>query len=420
MLTKLGEQHERVSETGPATSRFQTVLVLLLAVATGIVFIDRLGITFVFADMKAEMGLRNAQLGSLMAITSFAWAAASIFFSYLSDRMGGRGKLLIISCMIVFSLMTGFTGLMKTFAGMLAVRFLIGVFEGPMIPLIQSTVVRISSPRRLGTNLAIVIAGGGLLGAALPPLVLGTLAASLGWRHSFVLLAIPGLGLALLLAFILPRDRSARTAETAKPTIAEAIALFRIRNVWLGAIGAITLIGWAITVASFLPLYLHDAVGLSNSTRMAALAAFGLTGGIGGIVAPALSDFFSRKACLLLATGAAVISSVFLVLSAGNPVLLYPALIFWFIAGGGLTIMVYIIPGESVPGRLTATTYAALLAVGEIAGGATAPAIGGVLADRYGLPATLWFTVVVATAAVTVALAMREPPRRQASDATPK
>ena len=100
----------------------ENLLILLLACTAGLVFLDRFGIAFVFPQISSELKLGNAQLGSLMGITAVTWAISSIVFSYLSDRLGGRPKVIMISCMIGFSLMTGFIGIATSYTEILILR----------------------------------------------------------------------------------------------------------------------------------------------------------------------------------------------------------------------------------------------------------------------------------------------------------
>ena len=184
----------------------ETGIVLLLAVAAGLVFLDRIGIAFVFPAIRDELGLSNAQLGMSMAVTSIAWAFSTIIFCFLSDVLGGRAKLFVVLSLVAFSVATALIGLAYSFAALLAIRALIGALEGPAIPLMQSIVARISSPHRVGLNLGIVTGGLGLLGGALPPVLMVGLAASFGWRGAFFVLAVPGFLLAVLVAWLVERD----------------------------------------------------------------------------------------------------------------------------------------------------------------------------------------------------------------------
>jgi len=53
-------------------------------------------------------------------------------------------------------------------------------------------------------------------------------------------------------------------------------------------------------------------------------------------------------------------------------------------------LAIVLVPTESVPPRLAATAIGLATLVGEIFGGALAPAVAGQVGDRFGLAAPLW------------------------------
>ena len=65
-------------------------------------------------------------------------------------------------------------------------RLLMGLFEGPTLPLIQSFIAKESTPSRLGLNMGILQSfGSTLFGMILAPIILVALANELGWRSAF-------------------------------------------------------------------------------------------------------------------------------------------------------------------------------------------------------------------------------------------
>lgn len=391
----------------PRLSTNENVLVTLMFFAAGIVFLDRFGIAFAFPFIGPDLHLNNAQLGLSISATAFAWAISSILFSIISDRLGGRKKVIIVTSLIVFSLATGLTGLAHGFGSLIAIRILIGFAEGPALPLIQSAVVAASSEHRRGRNLGIVIAGTGLIGGALPPVLVGLLAGSIGWRSTFPLIAIPGLIIAALVAVFMKEDRSHHTAGDKFSLFAFKQALAN-RNVVLAVIGAICLIGYTITLAAFAPLFLSKSHTFGPGRAALILTLFGLAGAVSNIVMPSLSDRIGRKPAFLISALGAVLIPIVYIAGQNRFPLLFLAVLLGIAASGALTIMMYVIPGESVPRALAASTFAVLIAVGETLGGTAGPAIGGALADRYGLAAALVFCAALAAVSLLAGLFVRE------------
>ncbi len=401
------------STAGCAGGWYENALVAVLSLSAGLVFLDRLGIVFVFPQIQHELGLDHAQLGLLMGITSLTWALSSIVISFLSDALGGRAKLIIVICVVGFSCATGLIAVTHSFAGLLAARALAGLFFGPAVPLMQSVVAKSSSPRRLGINMGLVIGGVALFGTALPPILIVVLAAAFGWHNAFLCLAAPGILLAVILALIIKPDApAAQTGPGAeRTTLREAFSLLVNRNVALALVGGMALIGFLITFASFSPLFLVQDSAMSTTMRTIVLTAMGLAGAVGNLFAPALSDRLPRKACAIAATACTMVLPATLVLMRGHHAAVPLVLAAQFVAGGGMTMVIFIIPGESVPRRLAATTFALLLSIGELFGGSTSPAAAGLLSDHYGLTAAMWFCCGLGALSLASVLGMREPPR---------
>ena len=395
--------------TAPA-SRPQTgenLLVTIMFFAAGIVFLDRFGIAYAFPFIGPELKLDNAQLGLSISATAFAWAVSSILFSIISDRLGGRKKVIIVTSLIVFSLATGLTGLAQGFGSLIAIRVLIGFAEGPALPLIQSAVVAASSEHRRGRNLGIVIAGTGLIGGALPPILVGLLAGSIGWRPTFAFIAVPGLIIAVLVAVFMKEGRNQSITGNKFSLSAFRQALAN-RNVILGFIGAICLIGYTITLSAFVPLFLSKSQTFGPGQAALILTLVGLAGAVANLVMPSLSDSIGRKPAFLLAAAGAILVPIIYILGQNQFPVLFLTVLLTLVGSGALTIIMYVIPGESVPRALAASTFAVLIAAGETLGGTAGPAVGGALADRYGLAGALVFCAVLAAVSLIAGLFLRE------------
>ena len=193
------------------------------------------------------------------------------------------------------------------------------------------------------------------------------------------------------------------------------LALLLNRNLALAVIGGLALISFLITFPSFSPLFLGQDTTLSVTTRTALLTLLGLSSGIGNFFLPMLSDRFPRKACALVASLCVILLPLTLALLRGHHALTPLVLVVQFIAGGAMPIVVFVIPGESVPRRVAATAFALPLAIGELIGGSTTPGIAGVLSDHYGLLSVMWFCSGLGAVCLLSVLAMREPPRQAGS-----
>jgi len=181
------------------------VLVLVYVVN----FLDRQIITILAEDIKADLGVTDAQIGFLYG-TAFAvfYAIFGIPLGRLADVWNRRT--LIATGLAFWSLMTALSGFARGFPGLAAARIGVGVGEASASPAAFSMLADSFPPRRRATVLAIYSSGiylGGGLGlmiggqvvdrwnAAFPP---GTAPLGLaGWQAAYLLVGLPGLLLAI-------------------------------------------------------------------------------------------------------------------------------------------------------------------------------------------------------------------------------
>ena len=414
--TDVGAAHWR------SRASYENILVGLLALSAGYIFLTRLGIVFVFPQIQSDLKLSHAQLGLLMGVTSLTWALSGMVFPLLSDLIGGYKRLIILTCIAGCAVTTGVIDVCSSFTAMLLIRAVTGIFQGPAVPLMQAMAARASSNGRVGVNMGLINAGAALFGSALPPVLMTALAANFGWHASFLFLAAGGLSLAVVLAFVLERPAkraaAASVAERVEPVgLGEAARVLLRRNVLLGLIGGMALISFIITFSSFSPLFVIRNTTMSVTTRTLVLTALGLAFAAGNVFIPALSDRLPRKPCAIAATACVALAPLMLVWMRVQPAAIPAAVVAEFIGGGAMTMIIFVIPGESVPPRLVATTFAILMSTGELVGGSMGPSIAGLLSDRMGLVAAMWFCSALGFVALGAALAMKEPAHRVARSA---
>lgn len=402
-----------------ASSLRQNTFVVVMFFAAGIVFLDRAGITYLFPDISRDLGLNDSQLGSLASVTAVGWAISSVVFSVLSDRFGTRTKPIIVTCLVLFSLASGFVGLAPNYRTILLLRALLGICEGPVLPLVQAAVARASSPERRGRNLGTVFAGSMVIGGAAAPSIMFGLAGSLGWRLSFPVTAGAGIVVAILVSVFMHEDR-------ANAGVADQVRLrdFRLvvanRNVLLTLIGSVVCIGWTIGFGAFAPQFLATE-GLSSGMSTLVLTVSGVLMAVGAVVASTVSDRVGRKLALFVAAVCLGLIPLFFILFAHSVSVLLVSLIVSLMAGGALNLVTFVVPGESVPANLAATAFAVEICAGELIGGALGPQAGGVIADTtHNLANGLLLYALAPILVVIVSLLIRETaPRKRRGAAVP-
>ncbi len=163
----------------------------------------------------------------------------------------------------------------------------------------------------------------------------------------------------------------------------------------------------AIGFGGFAPSFLA-AQGMDQGTSTLVLTVYGITGALGAVITPWLSDRFGRKPVLFVSAICMGLLPIFFILFSHNPVALGISLVVNLL-GAGLVLVTYVIPGESVPKTVVATAYALQIAIGETIGGALGPTIGGAIADGTGdLTNALWFYAGIVVILLVMTLFIEE------------
>src|SRR5690606_13769416 len=98
---------------------------------------DRLAITFLFPQIAAELSLTNKHLGILSSVLALTWAVFGFLLPSWCDARGTR-KPMLVAAVVVFSLTSALSGVVSGFASLLLIRAVMGVAEGPVLPLAQT------------------------------------------------------------------------------------------------------------------------------------------------------------------------------------------------------------------------------------------------------------------------------------------
>ncbi|MFC4257126.1 MFS transporter [Altererythrobacter xixiisoli] len=391
--------------------RYEFRLLLLLSLTNGVVALERLSASFLSPFLVADFGLTNTQLGLLAAALSGAVAVSATLFGSFADRDGRKKSILLIAT-IGFSLIAGLPALVTGFIGLLFVRMLLGIAEGPVVPLSQSMMAQVSDPRRRGLNMGLLqMAGAYLIGGMAGPVLATYIATDHGWRMAFTASVIPGLVMALALwLFVKPDDRGkvAVMPDQPKPPHAPMLSLLKIRNIRLCVIIAGLFAAWATVQNVFLPVYLVSERGMSPTTMGWVIAAGGLAGLLGGFGVPALSDWVGRKPVMVVCGALMLFAPAAILWLPANPVAMSLAVLIGWLVMGMAPMYIGVIPTESVPPHLTASAIGLATAAGEVFGGVLAPFGAGALADSQGLSAPFLLCLGLAAACAMATLFLQE------------
>ena len=285
----------------PTNVRFRIVGVSMLMAF--ILYLDRvcLGEIVKSDSFARDVAISDEELGLVLSAFFYAYALFQIPTGWASDRFGARK--ILTAYIVLWSLSTALTGLMSTFAGLLALRLLCGAAEAGAYPTSGSVIRRwIPIDRRARASAAVAFYG--RVGGALAPVITTWMVIQLGhWRRPLWVDGAVGLLIAALYWHVI-RDRPEEHPdcnaaernlighppnEPPVPT-REFFGMFRTfcrdRNLWLNGLGQFcTNVGWAFLV-TWLPKYLKkdlhvpDEEGAMMVTLVLACGMLGqLTGG---------------------------------------------------------------------------------------------------------------------------------------------
>lgn len=395
---------------------YEWKIILLLSITFGLVGLDRFILPVILqspnSTMGKDLGLTPQDGGSMAGYLGMAWGISAFVMGYLADRVGRRAVL--VPAILVFSLMSAFSGLVGSVMGLVIVRVIMGIAEGPVASTGVAVAVEASKPSRRGMNNGIFQCMISLFGLALGPIIATRLLDSHSWHTVFMLVGAPGLVMAVIMWFVV-REPLKRANTGHGSGGAPFLSMFAHRNAKVAPLTLICAMGGIFVIAAMLTAYLTAPVGaglgLDAVTAGNVFSAVGVGGAIGQFAMPALSDIIGRKSSTLASY---ILAAVFLYFftQAGPEntttlwVLLFFASMFNFAA---LAILAGPVAAEAAPPGMLASMAGFVIFAGEFVGGGISPIIAGRIAGgEYGLKGALYFAACGLVLGFFVALFLKE------------
>ncbi len=237
-------------------------------------YADRTAIGMAAPVFQKELGFAPSKLGLILGIFSLAYALGQTPWGAAADRFGARR--IITGSILAWSGFTTLTGMARSFAAMIGIRFTFGGLEAALSPSTAVAFTRWTPVTERSTAFGVFLSGG-RLGAALTPPLAVYLMSRYGWRQMFMILGLLGLPAALVWmlwfrdnpathefvndderAMLTPNARAADTGERA--SWAEMLSSARLWNL-LGVSFTTTFL-WQFYITWF-PTYLIQKRGLT-------------------------------------------------------------------------------------------------------------------------------------------------------------
>lgn len=217
-------------------------LLLLVSVFS---YLDRQIFTLFQDDIKAELGLGDAQLGLLTGL-SFAlfYTLAAFPIARYADR--GDRRAIIAVCVSVWSLATAFCGLAHSFWQMVLVRVGLAAGEAGAGPAGISLLTEIFPISRRTTIITSTLAASSV-GLSLGMALGGWLSQFYGWRTVFIIIGLPGVLLGVLVFLFASEPRRSGRGQD---DVAEQLSLSDVFRTMTGSVS----LRWIALLLSTVPL----------------------------------------------------------------------------------------------------------------------------------------------------------------------
>jgi MFS family permease len=250
--------------------------------------------------IRDSFSLDYARSGLLLSVFSITYGLSQLPSGWMADRLGTRLLMAIGICGVgLAGVLIGFSSGYVMLLALLGLMGLLGGGYHPSAPPIVSTTLTAENRgRAIGVH-----AIGGSAAYFIAPLIAAATAVVWGWRSSFLILAAPTLAFGLLLYLLMGKRKPIRETSTAsiECNVIPRKAGNRRDLLAFMALSAVTTIV-VTSVVSFIPLFLVDHFGVSQSSAALIIAIVYLTGIFANPAAGFLSDRLGRIPMLLTAS----------------------------------------------------------------------------------------------------------------------
>lgn len=269
----------------------------LLLLATMLNYMDRITVAQLSKEIIYDFCLTEQDYGTIDAVFSIAFACGALLAGWMVDRWNVWW--VYPTAVALWSLAGALTGFVPTgaFAGLLAVRFFLGLTEAGHWPCALRTTQRILPPeqRTLGNS---ILQSGAAIGSVLTPLVILLILRWTGdWRHPFVLIGDLGMIWVFLWYFLVrPSDLALATAPASTPGQASSVRdVFRDRRFWIMLVVVFCINSTWHFFRVWLPRLLQRTHGYGTSDVQFFTAAYYLSTDVGSLFAGFSTLWLARR-----------------------------------------------------------------------------------------------------------------------------
>lgn len=145
-------------------------------------------LSFILAAIAVDWGLTSGQVGMIGSINSIGMMVGAFVFGILADRVGRKNVFIIT--LLLFSVGSGLSALVTTYAAFLILRFFIGMGLGGELP-VASTLVSESVSEKERGRIVVLLESFWAAGWILAALISYFIIPDFGWRVALAICALP-------------------------------------------------------------------------------------------------------------------------------------------------------------------------------------------------------------------------------------
>lgn len=377
----------------------------MLTIVYSFNFIDRQLIAILQEPIKADLNLSDTQLGLLSGFAfALFYVTAGIPIARLADR--SNRKNIVALSVFIWSFMTCVCGMAQNYVHLLLARIGVGVGEAGGSPPSHSMISDLFPEKKRATALGLYSTGVNI-GILFGFLLGGWINEFFGWRVAFVVVGLPGILLAVLVAVMVKEPQRGRfdgiQASAGSQTFGQAMRLLWSLKTFRYLSLASAMNAFAIyAVSNWSASFMIRTHGMDTGELGSWLALIlGVGGAVGVVMGGVLSDRLShrdRRYYLWLPMIALLIGvpGAYLAYSLSNP---YAALTMLFFPGVLLNCYlgnVIATTHSLVDANMRATSSAVLFLIINIVGMGLGPSSVGMISD--------WLSDTHGTASLGLAL----------------
>jgi len=360
-------------------------------------YIDRMVVTSMFTSIERDWGITHMQSGLLVSAVYWAIVILTFPISILVDRWSRTKTIGVMA--IMWSLATALCALTGNFVQLFMARMLIGVGEAGYAPggsaMISGLYPVDKRARMMGLWNASIP-----LGSAIGVLLGGIIAAKLGWKHAFGIVAVPGMIVAILFLFVKDYKTvdlsfydkySNKIKMEKKDIVKEFLTKPSVLFTYLGMAAVVFV---TTSMLTWLPTYFEKIRNVPQETAGKMASSVMVLALVGAPLGGYLTDLWrkSKDNARLLFPAISTLISAILLFSALTIFkgaiqyaifLIFGVLVLAFISGAASVTQDVIHPG------LRATSYAIAVVVQNLLGASTAPVVMGKIYDLTNIQTAL-------------------------------